>query len=317
MTKKKKKILIISGPTATGKTALSMHLAQKFHLPIVNADSLLFYKELTIGVAKPSKEDLDRIPHHLINITSIAQPINAKIYRDLAIKTFENLWCEKNYDALILVGGSGFYIKALLYGMYESETPSPSIVEKSQALYDKDGISPFIEILKEHDPTSYKKLHINDHYRIRRAVEHWWYTNIAFSEVSIQQDKKNLINPFWKTQGWEYITLYTDVNKNQHQRLIEERTSSMLKSGLIEEVQQLLKSFTGKEKPLQSIGYKEVQDFLNSKLKTIEELEMAINISTRQLAKAQRTWFKNLEKHSLHFPEFINEAEVLCQNFLV
>ncbi len=313
----KKKVIIISGPTATGKTALSLDLARKFNLPIVNADSLLFYKELNIGVAKPSLEDLSSIPHYLINTTSVATPLNAKTYRELALQTFDKIWTKNPQQGIILAGGSGFYIKALLYGMFDSETITPEIQEHSNTLYQQEGINPFIEILKTNDIASYKKLHTNDHYRIRRAVEHWWLTNTAFSEVGLEQAKKNLENPFWKEQGWELLTLYTDVPKTLHQVLIINRTKQMLEAGLIEEVKSLLKTFTGKEKPLQSIGYKEVQDYLKGKIPTLLELQEAIVISTRQLAKAQRTWFANIEKINLTYPNFSSQAEILCHKFLI
>ncbi len=215
----KKKIIIISGPTATGKTQLSLDLARKFSLPIVNADSLLFYKELNIGVAKPSQDDLNSVPHHLINVASITEPLNAKTYRDLALVTFDKIWTKNPSQTIILAGGSGFYIKALLYGMYDSETITPEVQQRSDTLYRVDGITPFLEILKTHDPISFKKLHANDHYRVRRAVEHWWLTNTAFSEVGQNLAKKNSENPFWKEQGWELLILYTDMPKEIHHDL--------------------------------------------------------------------------------------------------
>lgn len=313
----KKKIIIITGPTATGKTQLSLDLALKFKLPIVNADSLLFYKELNIGVAKPTVTELNSTPHYLINIVSISQSLNAKSYRDLALQTFEKIWQENKSDGIILAGGAGFYIKALLYGMYDSETVTPDIQERSNSLYQTEGIKPFLEILRNFDQPSYKKLHANDHYRIRRAVEHWWLSNTAFSEVGNQQAKKNLENPFWKEQGWELLTLYTDIPKDIHQEIISQRTKQMLDSGLIEEVKELLQNFTGREKPLQSIGYKEVQDFLSGKILNLKDLHQAIVISTRQLAKSQRTWFTSMNKIELTYPHFQLQAEKLCTQFLI
>lgn len=313
----KKKLILIMGPTATGKTRLSLDLAQKFQLPIVNADSLLFYNELNIGVAKPSINDLNSIPHYLINISSISNPINAKIYRDLAINTLNSLWEKTQHSAVILAGGSGFYIRALLYGMYQSETPKPEVLEKSQLLYETEGIKPFMDLLQSIDPITAQKLHINDHYRIRRAVEHWWSTHTPFSQVSRLQDEKNKTSPFWKEQGWEILPLYTDISKDQHLQFIEKRTKEMLDLGLIEEVKSLLKVFSGNEKPLQSIGYKEVQDYLNGQILTLEILHESIVTSTRQLAKAQRTWFASTDKINLNYPNFLTEAINHCDKFLI
>lgn len=312
---KNKKLIIIAGPTATGKTGLSISLAEKYKLPIVNADSLLFYHELNIGVAKPSSEELKKVPHYLINISSIANPLNAKNYRELAIKTLNDLW-DSNYPAIILSGGSGFYIKALLYGMYDSQTSQPDVTDRSNQLYNEKGIQPFIDILSQCDPESLEKLHKNDHYRLRRAVEHWWATNTPFSSVGKIQNERNKVNPFWKNEGWEILFLYTDIAKDKHQHIIAMRTKSMIEEGLIEEVQKLLQVYKGSEKPLLSIGYKEVQDYLSGKIGSLEKLHEAIVISTRQLAKSQRTWFAPIEKISLTYPNFIKEAEQFVEKFI-
>jgi tRNA dimethylallyltransferase len=312
----KKRILLIIGPTATGKTALSLKLAQHFNIPILNADSLLFYKELNIGVAKPSKEELSLAPHYLIDIASITKPLNAMDFRSLALKCLSEIWENDPLTPVILCGGSGFYLKALLYGMYESKTPSTEILKQSQELYEKEGIAPFIRILEIQDSNTMRRLHPNDHYRIRRAVEHWWTTGTTLSSAHLKQDEKNKLHPFWMEQGWELLPLYTDVPKIHHQKLIEARTQVMIDQGLINEVENLLTQFCGKEKPLQSIGYKEVQDFLQGRISSIDSLKEEIIISTRQLAKSQRTWFAGMEKVCLDYPIRWEEVVMLVEKFL-
>jgi tRNA dimethylallyltransferase len=310
----KKKLIIIAGPTATGKSDLSIDIASEYQLPIVNADSLLFYRELNIGVAKPRQDDRKKVPHYLIDVASINEPLNAKTYRDLAEETMNELW--KKYQGIILCGGSGFYIRALINGMYDSVTTDPEILDRSNKLYLIEGIKPFQDILQSVDQETFQKLHPNDHYRIRRAVEHWWMTQIPLSQASSLQAEKNNTFPYWQEQGWEILYLYTDIPKDIHHEIIIKRTQLMLKNGLINEVKDLLKIYSGKEKPLQSIGYKEVQDYLMGKITSDSELIEKIVISTRQLAKAQRTWFANVEKISLSYPNFIMEAKRYINNFL-
>lgn len=305
-----KKIILIIGPTATGKTKLSISLAKHFNLPILNADSLLFYKELSIGVAKPTLEEIEGVPHHLLDVASISSPLNAMDFCKLALPYLENK------DPIIICGGSGFYIKALLYGMYESPTTSPEILKRSELLYKELGINPFIEILKENDYESFQKLHHNDHYRIRRAVEHWWMTDIPISTSHKNKMTQNQTFPFWKQQGWELLPLYIDIPKEIHLDIIKTRTKHMIKMGLIDEVKKLLLTFQGHEKPLQSIGYKEVQYYLQGTISSIEQLEESIIVSTRQLAKSQRTWFATMEKIGLNYPHFFDEALIKISQFL-
>ncbi len=298
-------IIIISGATATGKTALSLALAEKYNAEIVNFDSLLFYKELNIGTAKPSKEELNRIPHHLIDINSAKDPLNAADYSKLAKVKIDELHSRGKLP--ILVGGSGFYLRALLRGMYNSQAPSEQIIQKSNQLYDNLGIAPFIEILKEHDDHNFKQLHPNDHYRIRRAVEHFWSTGIPFSLAQKDHAKSHGL-----TQDWVIDHIYLLPEKLEHWKLIEKRTRNILKNGLVQEVENLLRSkiLTGNERPMQSIGYKETLAYLNKELPDQEDLFEKIVISTRQLAKAQKTWFKK-EEGKIIFNPLIGNNKIL------
>jgi len=309
-----KKLISLVGPTATGKSSLAIALGTKFHLPIVNVDSLLFYSELNIGVAKPTLTEREAVPHYLIDVTTIDKPLNAKDYCQMTWPILDKLW--ERYPAILLVGGSGFYHRALLYGMFDSTTSSGEILAKSKQLYDRDGISPFIEILEKSDPISLQRLHPNDHYRIRRAVEHWWSTQTPFSAVMQDMENKKMTNPRWKEMGWQHLCLYLDQSKVQHQESIERRTQMMLNDGLIQEVITLLKIYTGKEKPLQSIGYKEVQSYLSGEISSQENLHAQIVISTRQLAKAQRTWFAKIDKIELTHSQALQQAELLISEFL-
>lgn len=285
------KVIVISGPTASGKTDMAVELATKFGGEVVNFDSLLLYKEIHIGTAKPTLEERKAIPHHMIDVRSISQPMNAADYAREAFPIIERLLKEKKL--VYVVGGSGFYLQALLKGMYESQTTPQEITLKSDELYEKEGIAPFIQILKSHDVKSFERFHENDHYRLRRAVEHWWTTGLPMSEAREQKDQSNEKLDRPTIHDWDLLHIHLDLPKEEHLKIIEKRTDKMLSSGLIEEVKDLLsKGFTGLEKPLQSIGYKETLDYIFGVYKNISECRERIVISTRQLAKSQRTWFK-------------------------
>lgn len=294
------KVIVISGPTASGKTGLAVDLAKKFGGEIVNFDSLLLYREINIGTAKPDAKEQSGIPHHMLDVRSIARPMNAADFSREALPIIEKLL--KENKIVYLVGGSGFYLQALLKGMYDSPTTPPEVLERSEKLYEKEGIEPFLEILKNSDHESFKRYHENDHYRIRRAVEHLWSTGRKLSQERSQKDQENEKIDGSNIHGWDLLHIHLDLPKAEHEQIIIARTQKMIRSGLLDEVRELLSTgFTGEEKPLQSIGYKESLDFLSGKLKNLDECEERISISTRQLAKSQRTWFKrDQEKMTFH-----------------
>lgn len=305
------KVIVVSGPTASGKTDLAIDLANKYGGEIVNFDSLLLYKEITIGTAKPTPEEQNSIKHHMIDVRSISDPMNAADYAREAFPIIEKLLSEKKL--VYLVGGSGFYLQALLKGMYDSPTTPADIIKKSDALYLEQGITPFLEILKMHDKKSFERYHENDHYRLRRAVEHWWTTGLPLSEARQEKDQKNVELEKPTIHDWDVLHLYLDVPKEEHLKIIERRTDKMLKTGLIEEVKGLLaQGHTGLEKPLQSIGYKETLDFIFGVYKNLSECRDRIIISTRQLAKSQRTWF-NRDQFKEKFHPLMHKEEIFAR----
>ncbi len=311
-----KKIIIISGPTSTGKTSLSIELAKKHQAEIINFDSLLFYKEMDIGTAKPSLEELDSVPHHFVSFRSPNQPLNAYDYMIQAVKKINEI--HSNNKLVILVGGSGFYLQAILQGMYDANKSDPEIIKKSNSLYEKNGIDPFIEILKHEDPESYQRYHLNDHYRIRRAVEYFWQTGAKFSEAREKKDHENKNKSNWNSSKyqWDCLHVYLDLPKSEHLEIIHQRTNKMINSGLFQEVEKLLLKYPEIPKPLKSIGYKESIKYLNNEF-TKDECVERINISTRQLAKAQRTWFNKIEKKSFNSISEKDEIFKSVEEFLL
>jgi tRNA dimethylallyltransferase len=313
-----KKLIIISGPTATGKTAQSIDLAielikQKKLVTIVNFDSLLFYRELNIGTAKPSMEERRGIPHSLIDVASVAQPINAADFTQMALDEINRL--HQAGHIVILVGGSAFYLRALLKGMYQSVKESPQLKMKLADLISNKGIAGVIDELKRCDTEILNVLHPNDHYRLSRALLHFWSTN---SKLSIEKEKTDALDPYdfeKHIRPWDILHFYLDLPKDEHFKIIEKRTRQMIDNGLLKEVSEL--KDTGIDmhlKPMQSIGIKEMAEYLNGDFKTIEECIERISISTRQLAKSQRTFFNKI-KPKINCHPILDRQKVIDLSF--
>ena len=305
------KVIIISGPTATGKTRSSILLAKKIDAEIVNFDSLLFYKELSIGTAKPTLEEQGGVIHHLINVVSVKTPLNASDFILKAERKIEEILSQNKN--VILVGGSAFYLRALIKGMYDDNPISNELRSEVEDLFEDKGIDPFIDFLKKHDPNSLENLHPNDHYRLLRAYEYFKSTGLPISK---QKKKLDQNDPYDFSRNnhphWDIIHIHLDLPKNQHFELIQKRTKKMVEEGLIKEVENLLqKGFSGEEKPLKSIGYKETIAYIKGEFKGLQEYRERISISTRQLAKSQRTFFKKihpkLEFNSFEFIDYLNQ----------
>lgn len=300
----KRPLIIISGPTACGKTATSIRQARllaDYNPHIINFDSLLFYKELNIGTAKPSLEERSGIPHSLIDVRSITDSLNAADFTILALKKLEE--CYQHNELPILVGGSGFYLRALVKGMYDSIDVSEEVRERSAKLYEAGGIEPFIEELKKLDPKRLESLHHNDHYRIRRAWEH-----VQMTGSPVQNSGKEYAggDPYdfsiHRLDNWKFFHLHLDLPRSEHFEIISKRTLEMLKNGFIEETKALLDAgFSGNEKPLLSIGYKEILNVLRGELES-KVLNDRIDGATRRLAKQQRTFFAKIRPKQTYHP---------------
>lgn len=306
--KSKKPIITISGATGTGKTSSSIHLAlelkqqKQIECEIINFDSIQFFKELDIASAKPSQEELSQVPHHLVGIKTIQEEMNASEF-SLKAKEIVNRLHQEN-KVPILVGGSGFYLRAFVKGMFESTNVSEKTRALVEELLEKEGSNGIRLRLQEVDPESFEKLHHNDNYRNCRALEHWIETGSKFSEKS-----KKIQDPydFSKQENPEYhfLHFYALIPKEDHFPILMKRTQNFFKDHkILSEVDSLLESGAdGSEKAMQSIGYKEVVEFFKEngrpheaeyKKQLIEQLTERIFISTRQLVKAQKTFFKKV-----------------------
>lgn len=290
----KNKLIIVSGPTATGKTRVSIDIAEKYpDAVIVNFDSLLFYKEISIGTAKPTAGERKGIPHYMIDVASISSPMNAADFIKMAQAQIEELFAQNKI--VLLVGGSAFYLRALLKGMYESATPSEEIKNQIEAMFKEGGIEAIIDYLQKNDPESVKNYHINDHYRLMRAAIHFASTGTKISGQKQTLDEKDPYDLSSVIHPWSILHLYLDVPKDKHFEIIQARTAKMFKDGLMDEIETLVKQgFTLEEKPLASIGYKEAIEYRRGLFASAEECMERISISTRQLAKSQRTFFNKI-----------------------
>jgi len=300
----KKPLIIISGPTASGKTATSIRLAKLLadHNPrIINFDSLLFYKELNIGTAKPTKEEQAGIKHSLIDVRSITEPLNAADFTIEGLRELEVAYT--NNELPILVGGSGFYLRALVKGMYDSVDVSDEIKELNEKIYADHGIDPFISDLEKHDPDRIAVLHHNDHYRIRRAWEHWKMTGKPVSPAGADYAGGDPYDfSINRLTNWQHLHLHLDMPRPEHFEIISNRTRKMLEAGFVEETKSLLNAgFSGEEKPLQSIGYKEILMMFQGEIAQ-KDLPERIDGVTRRLAKQQRTFFARITPKTTYHP---------------
>ena len=296
------KVIAITGATATGKTSLSLKLHQYLKenntaSEIINFDSLVFYKELSIGTAKPTTEEMLSCPHHMINICSINNPLNASDYVKMVNPIIERM--HKSSIIPILVGGSGFYLRALIKGMYESTSAPLHVIKKIDNLIKDGGESRVRSELESVDYESWKSIHENDIYRTHRALEHFYTHETKFSLLKEINDA-NLPYDFSKPKNkeWDVHNYYLEIEKLKHWDIIKERTALMIDGGLIEEVKNIIDNgYSPKLSPLQSIGYKETIAFLdpdNLEINSKDELIERIYIATRRLAKSQKTFFNKV-----------------------
>lgn len=275
-----KPLIIIAGPTASGKTSLAIKLAKLLNTEIISADSRIVYKDFNIGTAKPTSEEMDGIKHHLIDITEATTQYTVSVYKEDARKIIDKL--HKEDKVPIIAGGTGFYIRAAVDGLDIPDVkPDQEYREKLEAIAQKEGKVALHEILKKVDPVSSEKLHPNDSFRIIRALEVYYKTGKPISEL-----QKRTPSP--------YNVLYISLNAEDREILydrINQRVLTMIEDGLIEEVKFLIGKYGKTLSLLKTLGYKEVVDFLESKCSYNEMIE-DIQKNTRNFARRQLIWFR-------------------------
>ena len=292
------KVLVICGATASGKTSLSLDCAEKLNGEIISADSMLVYRGLDIGTAKPSLDERRGIPHHMIDVVSPKESFSVSDYEHMALPIVEELLAQGKTP--IICGGTGFYINSLLYkSQFGNVGADENIRAKYENLAETHGKEYVHSILCEKDPESAAKLHYNDVKRVIRALEIYDVTGKPKSE---QKDK--LIPRF------DFVAVSVDFPRETLYNRINLRVEEMFACGLVEEVQGLLAQGVAKNAQcMQGIGYKEIVEGLEIGA-TEEEVKELIKKNTRNYAKRQQTFFKRMENHVYLSPECANVEEV-------
>ena len=279
--KNTKRILVIVGPTAIGKTRLSIELAKALNIEIISCDSRQFYKELLIGATPPNPKELSEVKHHFIQHLSVENDFNAGQFEIDAISKIKEL--HKTKDTIIIVGGSGLYIDAICKGFDKMPKISTALrIQLKQELAEK-GLVWVQDAIKEVDPEFYASCDKQNPQRLLRALEVYKTTGEKFSSYKTQNLKKR---PF------EIIKIGLTIDRALLYERINARVDKMLENGLLEEVQGLLPY--QKRNALQTVGYKEIFSFYNNEY-TLEQAVANMKKNTRRFAKRQLTWFRKDE----------------------
>lgn len=278
----KKPLVILTGPTAVGKTALSIKLAKAINGEMISADSMQVYRLMDIGTAKITPDEMQGIPHHLIDVLDPKEDFNVVTFQTMAKQAMEEIYAKGKIP--IIVGGTGFYIQSLLYDISFEETEISAYREELTADYEKYGAHALHERLKDIDPISYQEIHENNVKRVIRALEFYHDTGYPISEHNIvQREKKSPYN-------FEYFVL-NDDRALLYQR-IEQRIDSMVQQGLVAEVQKLMDyGCTSDMVSMQGLGYKEIIPYLKGEC-SLEDAIYILKRDTRHFAKRQLTWFR-------------------------
>ena len=274
-------LIVIGGPTAIGKTTLAIKIAKLFETEIISADSRQFYREMDIGTAKPSPEELRQVKHHFINSHSIHKPINAGEYEREAEELLAILFRKQN--VVVAVGGSGLYIKALSSGLDQMPDIPTEIREDLNKSFDENGIQPLLAELEKNDPEYFSRVDINNPRRVIRALEVIRVSNETYTKW---RNKSN------KARNYNIIMIGLEMERELLYERIEKRIDIMLQNGLVNEVKDLINY---RDSPaLQTVGYTEVIGHIMEKY-DMEECIRLLKRNTRRYAKRQMTWFKNQE----------------------
>ena len=304
----KRPLVILTGPTAVGKTAASIGLAKAIGGEIISADSMQVYKEMDIGSAKIRPEEMDGVPHHLVDVLDPSEDFNVVLFQQMAKEAMEGIYQRGHIP--IVVGGTGFYIQALLYDIDFTENNADTAYrEELEALAKTQGAEYLHEMLEKVDPESAEQIHFHNVKRVIRALEYYEQTGEKISAHNEAERAK--ISPY----HFFYYVLNTD--RTVLYERIEKRIDEMMEEGLVEEVRQLQAMGCRRDSvAMQGLGYKEILAYLNGEM----SLETAVNIlkrDTRHFAKRQLTWFRReRDVRFLYLPEFDNDRERVLEHIL-
>ena len=298
----KKKILVIGGPTAVGKTELSIELAKILNGEIISADSMQIYKYMDIGSAKVSKEEMNGVVHHLIDVVDPSINFSVADYKEQGEKVINEILSRGKLP--IIVGGTGLYINSLTCNMNFTEAEKDEEYRKElDKLANEYGNNYIHEMLKDIDPISYKEIHANNRKRVIRALEVYKLTGKPFSSYNAGED-------FYKSEYDVYYYVLTMDREKLYER-INLRVDIMMEKGLLEECIKLKEmGYTSSMQSMQGIGYKEILYYLEGDVKLQEAIDM-IKQGSRNYAKRQLTWFRRDPRVTFLDKDKLSDVEIL------
>jgi tRNA dimethylallyltransferase len=275
-------LVVVCGPTASGKTSSAMRLAEEFPCEIVSADSRQVYRGMDIGTAKPSSDELSRVPHHLIDVVRPDQPFNVNQFADLAQQAVADI--HQRQKLPLVVGGTGFYLQALVSGLLDVPGPDEALRERLRLEEEQQGPGSLFKRLQQLDPVMAERLQPRDQVRIIRALEVLAATG---QSLAVLQQKHS-----FPANRFRVLWLGMAVEREKLYRIIEDRVDLMFANGLIDEVRGIMKQgYSPTLKAFKTIGYQEVIRLLKNEL-NLDETVAAVKLNSRHYAKRQMTWFR-------------------------
>lgn len=300
------KIVVITGPTAVGKSAVALELAETIGAEIVNADSQQVYRYLDIGTDKPSAAERSRVLHHLIDVVDPDEEFNAARYCELAGQSIDDIQCRGR--SVIVCGGTGLYIKALTTGLFVGPPQNMKVREAFRSDIEAHGLDALYERLGKLDPAALSWIHPHDRLRIIRALEVYELTGKPISEWQREHG--------FRERRYETLVIALDRDRTELYELINRRCESMVARGLLEEVGNLIDRGFGLDlKPLRSVGYRHM-GLVRNQVISLEDALALMKRDTRHLAKRQLTWFRKQVGTRWFHPESRNEIFETAKNFL-
>ena len=279
------KVIVICGPTASGKTSLSIELAKQINGEIISCDSMQIYKDMTIGTAKPTIEEMQGIKHYLIDCISPNTRYSVADYKKDAIDAIKEVLSKGKVP--IVVGGTGLYVESLIYGIeYNEVKVDLEYRRKLEQIEQKEGLEKLYEMAKIIDEKKKKKISHNDKKRICRVLEIYHSTGKTKTELEIESRKNG--------PDYKYILFGINMDRDKLYDRINKRVDIMIEAGLVEEVKKLINKYSEFPTSMQGLGYKEVLEYLNG-ITTKDEMIEKIKMETRRYAKRQLTWFRKYE----------------------